>query len=292
MGTAPQFISVIIPVLNAAKTLPLQLDALAAQTYRGAWEVLVADNGSTDGSADVALRWANLLPAIRVVDASDRRGINHARNVGAAAAAGDLLVFCDADDVATPTWLEAMADALSESELVGGYLDTESLNDPVSRSWRAGLPAADLPTALEFLRYAFGSNFGVRTAVFEKLEGFNETYAGGGDELEFCWRAQLANYRLAFASHAVMRYRYRTNLRSFARQVYGFSRAEPQLYRQFRDHGMPRSRLRGAFKSWRWLILHLPVLVRPSPARATWVRRAARRWGRLCGSVRHRVVFL
>src|SRR5204862_175427 len=82
---APRLVSVLIPVRNAARLLPDQLNALAAQDYDGPWEVVVADNGSSDGSASVARRLAGRLPSLRVVDASGRRGAGPARNAGAAA---------------------------------------------------------------------------------------------------------------------------------------------------------------------------------------------------------------
>lgn len=291
MGRQPELMSVIIPVLNGAETLPLQLDALAAQTYRGAWEVLVVDNGATDGSAELALRWAGKLPRLRVLAASERRGSNYARNVGAAAARGDFLVFCDADDVATPRWLAAMAEAATKWELVGGVLDREVLNDAETRSWYWSQPSDKLPTALGFLPYACSSNMGVRTAVFHELGGWNEDYSAAGDDIEFCWRAQLSSRRLGFAPQAVMLYRYRRDLRALARQMYRYGLAEPRLYGSFRHRGMPRSSARKSWRAWAKIARHLPELRSPT-RRGIWVREAAYRWGRIRGSVRHRVLYL
>src|SRR6266545_10527 len=106
-------LSVVVPCFNSAKTIAIQLEALANQTWSEPWEVIVADNGSTDSSVAIAESYKKRLPHLRIVDASDRRGAGHARNVGAAAAAGDLLAFCDADDEVAPGWLSAMGQALS-----------------------------------------------------------------------------------------------------------------------------------------------------------------------------------
>lgn len=57
-GSAPPEVSVVIPALDAAGTLPLQLEALARQRTRRTYEVLVADNGSRDGTADVVRGFA------------------------------------------------------------------------------------------------------------------------------------------------------------------------------------------------------------------------------------------
>src|SRR5690606_10578144 len=91
-------ISVVIPARDAARWIDAQLGALACQEVPVPWEVVVADNGSTDDTVARAEAWADRLP-VRVVDASGRPGPNHARNQGTAAARGDLLLYCDADDV-------------------------------------------------------------------------------------------------------------------------------------------------------------------------------------------------
>jgi glycosyltransferase involved in cell wall biosynthesis len=291
-ATAPKLVSVVIPLRNGADTLEFQLQALASQTYPGAWEVVIADNGSTDDGVERAQRWRQKLPELRVIDASNRRGINHARNAGAAAARGDLLLFCDADDVAAPGWVEAMARASESSDLVGGPGDRETLNDPVTVSWRFPHSDAELPTALRFLPYAEGFNLGIKADAFKNLGGWNEGYAGGCDEIELCWRAQLDSYRIGFAPDAVMKYRLRHDLSSFARQIHGYGRSEPRLYKDFRDHGVPRTSVRKALWWWAWIVWHTPDLFRSPKLKGRWVRWAAYRSGRLRGSIRNRVLFL
>jgi glycosyltransferase involved in cell wall biosynthesis len=285
-------VSVVMPVLNGAATLPQQLEALAGQSYRGPWELVVADNGSTDATADVVREWTGKLPCLRLVEASERMSTNHARNVGAAAAHGELLAFCDADDVATPGWLAAMADALGSYDLVGGRLDDQALNDPVSRAWRMSPDPDRLPSALYFRPYATSANLGVRAEVLRALGGWNEEFVRGGTEVEFCWRAQLAGYRLGYAPDAVMQYRYRATRWAFAYQLYRYGRAEVQLYRAFRYRGVPRPSVYRAARAWAWTLVHLPYLLRSRTHQGRWLRTAAFRVGRLDGSVRFRTLCL
>jgi glycosyltransferase involved in cell wall biosynthesis len=89
-------LSVIIPCLNGAATIATQLAALARQQWDQPWEIVVADNGSTDESVGIVERYRGRLQNLRVADASARRG--RALNVGAKEATGDALVFCDVDD--------------------------------------------------------------------------------------------------------------------------------------------------------------------------------------------------
>ncbi len=116
----PELVSVVIALRNKGPWIGAQLEALAAQRYAGPWEVVVVDNGSTDDGPQVARAMAEPLPELRVVDASDRRGTSHARNVGAHAARGDLLLYCDGDDVVAPGWIEAMVEAAAQGRPRGG----------------------------------------------------------------------------------------------------------------------------------------------------------------------------
>ncbi|HEX9123120.1 MAG TPA: glycosyltransferase [Actinomycetota bacterium] len=289
---APSRVSVIIPALDVAAALPRQLDALTRQTYEGEWEVIVADNGSIDGTREAGQSFSQRLPELQVVDASSRKGGNHARNVGAASARGDFLAYCDADDVVEPDWLAAMADAASRYDLVGGRLDDRALNDRVTAAWRLPHPERGLPVVLGFLPYAVSANFGIWRDVLCGLEGWNETYSGGGEEVDLCWRAQLAGFALGFAPDAVVRYRHRGGLGALGRQFYRYGLAEPRLYRAFRGAGVPRKKLAGAVRNWAWIGVHLPYLATSPEKRGVWVRRAAFGWGRLRGSIQHRVLCL
>src|SRR5262245_18266800 len=123
----PSLVSVIIPARDCEDLLPRQLEALSGQTYTGRWEVIVADNGSRDRTAQVARRWADRLPALSVCDASARPGTNRARNAAASGARGDFLAFCDADDVADDGWLEGLVEAAGRFDLAGGWCDDVAL---------------------------------------------------------------------------------------------------------------------------------------------------------------------
>ncbi len=289
-STYPRFISVVIPAFNAAGALSTQLEALANQTYQGSWEVIVADNRSTDDTRMILDAWEDKLP-LHVVGALDRKGSNYSRNVGAKAAKGDLLLFCDADDVADSRWIEAMAKAATTSDLLGGRLEHETLNDPKVRSWRTPSQRDGLRRSHGFLPYAGAGNCGVRAAVFSELGGWNEDFHSGGDP-DFFWRAQLASYRLSFVPDAVIHYRHRTALRSLARQYYVRGLGATRLYRDFRPLGVPKKRIRGGLKVWLWILLHAPGALVFSANRPRFVRKTAYRLGLLRGSLRHRVLCL
>src|SRR4051794_40828132 len=113
-------LSVIMPCLNAEATLAVQLEALAAQQWSEPWELVIADNGSTDSSLSIARRYEARFPAFRIVDASGLRRPSHAFNVGARAATSDSLACCDADDEVAPGWVASMGDALRMHDVAHG----------------------------------------------------------------------------------------------------------------------------------------------------------------------------
>ncbi len=285
-------ISVVIPLYNDMETLGDQLDALAAQHYDGRWEVIIADNGSTDGGPDRALEWRDRLPELRIVDASSRRGVNHARNLGALAAKGELILLCDADDVVSVGWLAAMAKASRTADVMGGAFDEDILNDETTRSWRYQRPIGELPTTLDFLPFAVGSNFGAKRSVFEEVGGWDESYFGGGDDVEFSWRAQLAGFTLAFVPDAIVQSRYRQTLDSLVRQFYLRGRAGPRLYRAFAGVGAKRRSLKATVWSWLRIVKHLPDAFGSISQRGKLFRKIAYALGRIHGSLEQRVLFL
>lgn len=281
--------SVVIPAKNAASTISVQLDALAAQSGDVPFEVVVADNGSTDATVSIAESYSDRL-RIRVVGCP-RAGANAARNVGATAAAGDALLFCDADDRVDPRWVQAMTAALREHDAAGGTIDNDSLSGDFAGGWMPRHPPG-VPVMAGFLPRAITANFGVRKDVWAALDGFNESYAYGCTDTEFCWRLQLAGYRLGHAEDAVVAYRHRADLRASAVKAYKTGRARGRLFRDFRGAGMPQPRLAGAVVRWARLVAMVPLALVSPRARWWWVNQTASAAGRVAGSVAFRVRYL
>ena len=102
-------VSVLIPAYNAAATLGETLAALAAQTRR-ADEILVCDDGSADATAAVA----EDFPGVRVLRQANA-GVSAARNALLAAATGEIVMFCDADDRPHADWIAVLAGRLEET---------------------------------------------------------------------------------------------------------------------------------------------------------------------------------
>jgi glycosyltransferase involved in cell wall biosynthesis len=280
-------LSIIIPCYNAADTLGEQLEALVRQNWQGEWEVIVADNGSTDDSRAVAARYADRLP-LRIVDASARRGAGFAYATGAAAATGDALLFCDADDVVGEGWLAAMAAALAVHDFVAAACDMEKLNEPWVRATRAntqktGLQQYHYPP---FLPHAGTSTLGVKRPCFEAVGGFDQSLYLPDTDL--CWRLQLAGVQLHFVPEAVVHVRLRTSLRAIFRQALAWGEGNVALYRKYRPLGMPPLGRWAWIPGW-WALIRGLTLWRTRGGRARWLWQFGWRLGRLRGSLRYRV---
>ena len=90
-------ISVIVPVYQAEKFLHRCLDSVARQTFSD-WELLLVNDGSTDGSAALCDQFAAKDQRVRVFHRKRNRGVSEARNLGLSEARGDYVTFLDADD--------------------------------------------------------------------------------------------------------------------------------------------------------------------------------------------------
>jgi glycosyltransferase involved in cell wall biosynthesis len=188
-------ISVVIPARDAAATLPRTLDALARQTLpRERFEVVVADDGSSDRTAAIA------GVADRLVR-TDGVGPGAARNAAAAVAEGRLLAFTDADCFPAEDWLERALAAVAGADLVQGRVEPERPPGPYDRTVYATSFHGLFETA----------NLVVRRELFDALGGFEVgwTPQGGkelGEDTWFGWRARRRGARAVFADDVVVRH--------------------------------------------------------------------------------------
>jgi glycosyltransferase involved in cell wall biosynthesis len=286
----PELVSVVIPAHNAADDIGVQLQALAEQDYDGRVEVIVADNLSTDGTGARALERGRALGLdIRVVEAAGTAGVSHARNVGCAAARGELIAITDADDLVARGWLSALTETARGYDMAGGSLDATVINPPEVQGWRE-LPRPDqLPTRFDFLPYAHGCNLAIWRDVWAASDGWDESIRKGCDDIEFAWRLQLAGRTLGVAPGAVVHYRFRDTIRGHARQMHDYHRNSGLLVRRFRPYGLRQSRPIGVVWNVWHLLRAVPGAARSRRSRAVLAGQVANLWARIRTSVEYRV---
>jgi cellulose synthase/poly-beta-1,6-N-acetylglucosamine synthase-like glycosyltransferase len=227
-------LSVIVACLDAEETLAEQLEALATQTCPVAWELLICDNGSTDGTSAIIDRFRSRLP-LAVIDASARKGAGAARNEGAHRARGDWLAFCDADDVVAAGWLTAMATALDQHAFVAGRFEANRLNDRRtlrSRSLDQQEGLQHSPTGAG-LPHAGAGNMGIHRELFLSVGGFDPQVMCLEDT-DLSWRVQRTGVSLQYVPEAVVHVRLRASLRQMYRQGRQYGNAHAFLERRYR----------------------------------------------------------
>ncbi len=227
-------VSVVIACYNAADTLGIQLEALTRQTYRGSWNVIISDNGSTDHSRLVAQRYESRLPGLQVVDSSGAAGAGYARNVAAQHSTSDFLAFCDADDEVAADWLETMMAALARNPFVAGRFESRKLNServlrsrPLQQS--TGLQESPFGPGLP---HAGAGNMGVSREIFLAVKGFDQA-VGTLEDTDLCWRIQLAGTPLIFAPDSVVHVRLRSSFSKMWRQGWSYGHAAALLERRY-----------------------------------------------------------
>jgi glycosyltransferase involved in cell wall biosynthesis len=194
--TTPR-VSVVIPARNAVSRLPRVLDALAHQTAPAdLFEVIVVDDGSTDGTADVVRAGGG----VRLLSAPAQGRQAAARNHGAAEARGQVLAFLDADCVPRADWIErglAELDALG-ADLLAGHIGMEV------EGRASAIDLLALGHDFDQERYASegfaaAGNLWVRRSTFEEVGGFDTDLAHDEDR-EFTLHATAGGAVLRFAA--------------------------------------------------------------------------------------------
>lgn len=281
-------LSVVIPCYNAADVLGGQLAALQRQNVTFTWEIIVANNGSSDATGATAAGFSTESLPVVVCDASARRGVNHARNVGVRHSRGEFILLCDADDQVTDGWLAAMSEAFtSGASLVGGRLVRVT---PDKRP--VGVADDGLRMDLSYLPWPQGANCGFSRAVYDQLGGFDEGYTRGGDETDFFWRAQLRGYTLEYVPAAAILYTEKPVAKQRFWQYYYYGRSHVQLFKAFAATGMPRGSIRSTVRAWLNIIRGLVAGARSGDRRRIAIQHLGQRVGRIGGSAAFRVWYL
>jgi glycosyltransferase involved in cell wall biosynthesis len=281
-------LSVVIAARNAAADLPVQLDALLAQQWDGEWEIVVVDNGSTDGTAAVVEAYAQRDARVRLVPAPDARGAGAVRNAGVQATSSVAVAMCDADDVVGPEWVTAMGDGLRSHDCVTGPLEVRALN-PAWLVRTRGVPSATAPSTFHGLFPLLpAGNVGLRRAVWDAAGGFDPAvFANEDTDLSLRVHQQRAD--VFFDPRATIGYRYRSEARVLFAQGLRYGRSRAMVARRVRDAGLRVPRVAG-WRSWLVLVGWLPRLTSPE-GRASWCWVAGVRFGLLRGCVQYRVVY-
>jgi len=218
-------ITVAILSWNGRQHLETCLEALAAQQDPGIpWEILVLDNGSTDGTAAwMRERWGGDR-RVRLIESPVNLGFCGGNNRLAREADGDALALLNNDTRPEPGWLGSLVETLASAPpdvaaVSGKIVDWKGERLDFGRGlmtfdghafqldFRRPLKSARVPAAGEELPFACGGNLLVRRASFLEAGGFDESYFAYLEDVDLGWRLWSGGERIVFAPEAVVHHR-------------------------------------------------------------------------------------
>lgn len=230
-------VSVVVTVRNDSEQLQRCLDALRGLDYE-TYEVVVVDDGSTDGTGAVAsnhaLAEAGRLRTVAVGTAEEPLGIGASRNRGVEAAAHGVIAFTDADCRPGERWLADLVPVLAHHDVVGGRVrpagdSTASVYEGINASLDMGPrparvdPGGDVP-------YLATANLVGRRSAFEAVPFPPRNVA---EDVEFCWRTIEAGYDVVYTPAGTVEHDYRTGLGDVAARRATYGASEALLAREF-----------------------------------------------------------
>lgn len=232
-GDLAVVVDVVIPAFNAEKTIGEQLAALSLQQEPPRFRVWVVDNASTDATASVVCDFATSAPfECTVVPAVDKQGPGYARNVGARCGSGDVLLFCDSDDVVALDWVRLLAGDTERSGAAAGRMKKFTQVEG-SREIREVVSARQLWLGKEQLPWPVSACLGVRRDVLEAVGGFDDTIPSGED-IDLGMKLLRAKVALA-QSEATILYRLRDGAGAERRQLVTYAEWDSIMQRRHAD---------------------------------------------------------
>jgi GT2 family glycosyltransferase len=211
----PPRVTVVIPNWNGERFLEICLGSLRTQTFRD-FETLVVDNGSSDGSIELARRD---FPKVRVISLDKNRGFSAAVNVGIMVSEANLVALLNNDTEVDPGWLEALVRAAAEHPEAGffasklvDFRDRRLLDGAGDALRKSGLPyrlGHGERDRGQFEREAFvfsacAAAALYRRSVFEEIGLFDEDFFSNCEDGDLSFRAQLVGYRCLYVPDAVV----------------------------------------------------------------------------------------
>jgi len=237
------FISVIIPVYNDPDGLEDTLQSLVKQNYpQDSFEIIVADNGSTNSTPDVAREFLQQYPElIKIVIEDEIQSSYAARNKGVKVAKGDIIAFIDADMSVENDWLERISLSMKENDAdylackVNIYSESNSVFAIYNQL--SGFP---LEEYINNRHFAPTCCLVVRKDIFDDIGHFDPNLISSGD-YEFGNRVHSSDYKLYYDPDIVMKHPARSSYRQLmkksfriGRGFYQLSYHYPQLYHKMR----------------------------------------------------------
>ncbi len=222
-------ISVVVCTYNGKRTIGDCLDGLRKLDYPN-FEVIVVNDGSTDGAGDVAREYG-----FKVID-TPNRGLSSARNTGMRAAKGEIIAYIDDDARPDPHWLTYLAHTFLTTNHVGvGGPNVPPPDDGPIAGCVANSPGGPVHVLLtdQKAEHIPGCNMAFRKAALEAIDGFDDRFHIAGDDVDLCWRLQEKGWTLGFNPAAMVWHHRRNSVKTYWKQQKNYGKAEADLEKKW-----------------------------------------------------------
>ena len=257
-------ISVVIPIYNAEKTILKCLESISSQIpphppltkggEGGFFELILVDNNSTDSSVQLIKDFISKNKNLNIQLLHElKQGSCAARNRGAKAAKGKIIVNTDPDCVADKGWLKDIASAFDTPPAspggdggvvavagnIYGFSPESLIEKFLSIFTLRGIGEHRIFDSYNLFTGGFATaNLSVRKDVFERIDGFDENINIFGEDHDLCARIYKAGYKIKTVPNAVIYHIHRGDLRGLAKQSFHFGIAHSVLLKKHFPKGL------------------------------------------------------
>lgn len=227
------YISVVVPVYNAEKTIEKTIEALLSQKTEKKYEIIIIDDGSTDDTPNIIKKYPI------TIFTQENAGPAAARNAGWKMASGEIVAFTDSDCVPVPDWIEAISNHFKDYSVggVGGTYKTENTGsilalyiaeDSRFRQSRLGREIEGTGT--------FSAAF--RKKLLEQVGGFDETYRGAtAEDFDLGYAIRETGHKIIYEPEAIVGHYHKEDFLKYIKGQFWHAVWRVYLYSKYKDMG-------------------------------------------------------
>ncbi|MFA5358079.1 MAG: glycosyltransferase [archaeon] len=225
------FASIIIPAHNAEKTISGCLNSVLNQNSSKKFEIIVVDDGSTDGTA----REIKKIKSGKIKYFFQKNsGPAKARNFGAKKAFGRIIIFIDSDCMAEKNWLEEMMAPFKKKDIAG----VQGAYKTKQKEFMAKFSQIEIEERYERMKRAKEIDWiGSYSAAYDKkiffeVGGFNESFPiASGEDPELSYRLQESGHKIFFNTEAIVYHSHQKTLADYLKTKFFRAYYRPQMYK-------------------------------------------------------------
>lgn len=215
-------VSVVVPAYNSQKTIKRLLNSLLLQDFKGAYEIIVVDDGSTDSTALIVSEYQNTR-LIKQVNA----GPAAARNKGVSLAKGEIILFTDSDCEVFPDWISQMVLPFRQDpQVIGvkGAYRTKQIEFIARFVQLEYEDKYDMMKKEKYIDFIDTYSAGFKRDIFLSVGGYDTSFpVACSEDIELSYRLSARGYKMVFNPEAIVFHQHPNNLLDYLKKKFKFA---------------------------------------------------------------------